>query len=210
MSVCIVWFWFIFFFKQKTAYEMRISHWSSDVCSSDLIAAVLRPLALQVARRERDLPGGLRDRSREVHPCRAAGNVVVFPLRTVVDRRHPRPLDQLVLLAIVAVLQLPARVVADLRECGEVVEEGAVVDHRGVAAVEREAVRTRRVAELQVHCRARCGWRRSGASARWAMRVRPIPLSPKGGQGIPVIPKSVPRAMWRMRSRMPGGCSQAR
>src|SRR3546814_2629047 len=28
-----------FFFKQKTAYEMRISDWSSDVCSSDLPAA---------------------------------------------------------------------------------------------------------------------------------------------------------------------------
>src|SRR3546814_1667999 len=27
-----------FFFKQKTAYEMRISDWSSDVCSSDLAA----------------------------------------------------------------------------------------------------------------------------------------------------------------------------
>src|SRR3546814_15764508 len=32
---------FCFFFKQKTAYEMRISDWSSDVCSSDL--AVERP-----------------------------------------------------------------------------------------------------------------------------------------------------------------------
>src|SRR3546814_5821843 len=31
---------FVFFFKQKTAYEMRISDWSSDVCSSDLSAAV--------------------------------------------------------------------------------------------------------------------------------------------------------------------------
>src|SRR3546814_1170756 len=29
---------FLFFFKQKTAYEMRISDWSSDVCSSDLRA----------------------------------------------------------------------------------------------------------------------------------------------------------------------------
>src|SRR3546814_6972243 len=29
---------FVFFFKQKTAYEMRISDWSSDVCSSDLPA----------------------------------------------------------------------------------------------------------------------------------------------------------------------------
>src|SRR3546814_3788372 len=30
-------FFMIFFFKQKTAYEMRISDWSSDVCSSDLL-----------------------------------------------------------------------------------------------------------------------------------------------------------------------------
>src|SRR3546814_8313861 len=28
--------YFVFFYKQKTAYEMRISDWSSDVCSSDL------------------------------------------------------------------------------------------------------------------------------------------------------------------------------
>src|SRR3546814_3848340 len=31
-----------FFFKQKTAYEMRISDWSSDVCSSDLVEPRLR------------------------------------------------------------------------------------------------------------------------------------------------------------------------
>src|SRR3546814_9543400 len=36
MSVC-----FVFFFKQKTAYELRISDWSSDVCSSDLEDAQL-------------------------------------------------------------------------------------------------------------------------------------------------------------------------
>src|SRR3546814_5063614 len=37
MIVVIVYsYFFIFFFKQKTAYEMRISDWSSDVCSSDL------------------------------------------------------------------------------------------------------------------------------------------------------------------------------
>src|SRR3546814_10528025 len=35
MFVCLYCF---FFFKQKTAYEMRISDWSSDVCSSDLSA----------------------------------------------------------------------------------------------------------------------------------------------------------------------------
>src|SRR3546814_7193628 len=41
--MCLV----LFFFKQKTAYEMRISDWSSDVCSSDLeaprYASVLPP-----------------------------------------------------------------------------------------------------------------------------------------------------------------------
>src|SRR3546814_10710579 len=41
MSYCIVCFVMsgvrFFFFKQKTAYEMRISDWSSDVCSSDLV-----------------------------------------------------------------------------------------------------------------------------------------------------------------------------
>src|SRR3546814_7204255 len=38
-----------FFFKQKTAYEMRISDWSSDVCSSDLAgrAAILSDYAAQ-------------------------------------------------------------------------------------------------------------------------------------------------------------------
>src|SRR3546814_16188609 len=32
----------VFFFKQNTAYEMRISDWSSDVCSSDLAVALQR------------------------------------------------------------------------------------------------------------------------------------------------------------------------
>src|SRR3546814_1447464 len=35
LSCCMTFFVF-FLFKQKTAYEMRISDWSSDVCSSDL------------------------------------------------------------------------------------------------------------------------------------------------------------------------------
>src|SRR3546814_7899947 len=38
---CVVSF---FFFKQKTAYEMRISDWSSDVCSSDLQLALQQEL----------------------------------------------------------------------------------------------------------------------------------------------------------------------
>src|SRR3546814_4448060 len=44
--LCVLFFvfsCFFFFFKQKTAYEMRISDWSSDVCSSDL--RFVEPLA---------------------------------------------------------------------------------------------------------------------------------------------------------------------
>src|SRR3546814_10859986 len=36
-------YWF-FFFKQKTAYEMRMSDWSSDVCSSDLLGGIIGDL----------------------------------------------------------------------------------------------------------------------------------------------------------------------
>src|SRR3546814_8516053 len=38
LFVCSIVF---FFFKQKTAYELRISDWSSDVCSSDLVPSAL-------------------------------------------------------------------------------------------------------------------------------------------------------------------------
>src|SRR3546814_5094043 len=38
----------VFFFKQKTAYELRISDWSSDVCSSDLLLP-LKPDSIEQA-----------------------------------------------------------------------------------------------------------------------------------------------------------------
>src|SRR3546814_3888366 len=41
----------VFFFKQKTAYEMRISDWSSDVCSSDLIVSLTVSAAGDLAER---------------------------------------------------------------------------------------------------------------------------------------------------------------
>src|SRR3546814_8281373 len=51
-----------FFFKQKTAYEMRISDWSSDVCSSDLPARHLR------AWREQRRTGGVGNRGAGTVP----------------------------------------------------------------------------------------------------------------------------------------------
>src|SRR3546814_2573901 len=55
---------FFFFFKQKTAYEMRISDWSSDVCSSDLTAR--RRNARSVGDRN-----GQGVRAGDPPPCRA-------------------------------------------------------------------------------------------------------------------------------------------
>src|SRR3546814_2737936 len=42
-----------FCFKQKTAYEMRISDWSSDVCSSDLVRGLAQGVLQRVVPRER-------------------------------------------------------------------------------------------------------------------------------------------------------------
>src|SRR3546814_8148370 len=58
-----------FFFKQKTAYEMRISDWSSDVCSSDLVdadvedgeAAVAPGVALGIERADHGRDVGLQE-----------------------------------------------------------------------------------------------------------------------------------------------------
>src|SRR3546814_3209993 len=69
-SLLLLCFLFFFFFKQKTAYEMRISDWSSDVCSSDLLSVVsysLQDLVLSPLHRPRiaDSPGRARGMRRE-------------------------------------------------------------------------------------------------------------------------------------------------
>src|SRR3546814_11783174 len=67
-----------FFFKQKTAYEMRISDWSSDVCSSDLLTTLFHYTCgheLDAEEEKRSLPtisSGARRR-----PCRAGWPVAV-------------------------------------------------------------------------------------------------------------------------------------
>src|SRR3546814_7537199 len=58
-----------FFVKQKTAYEMRISDWSSDVCSSDLF-------------------------DRHARPGRGAARPVVGSLRPGLERRHHQQRQQ--------------------------------------------------------------------------------------------------------------------
>src|SRR3546814_10736596 len=61
---------FFFFFKQKTAYEMRISDWSSDVCSSDLD----RSLDKRFGVRARDQHIG-RDAKRKRPEIARAGDI---------------------------------------------------------------------------------------------------------------------------------------
>src|SRR3546814_5312042 len=54
----------VFLFKQKTAYEMRISDWSSDVCSSDLRRPIPRAPRPQSVR-------PVEPRNRSAHPSAA-------------------------------------------------------------------------------------------------------------------------------------------
>src|SRR3546814_5465283 len=58
--------WF-FFFKQKTAYEMRISDWSSDVCSSDLVQEKNGGIALTRLNHS-------RTQSPDIHPAMGEGS----------------------------------------------------------------------------------------------------------------------------------------
>src|SRR3546814_3694071 len=86
-----------FFFKQKTAYEMRISDWSSDVCSSDLVAPEDFAVALEVvaAVGGEEEGAALPVEAGDSVP-RQARLVVVHEVQVVVEeqqRRHRPRLD---------------------------------------------------------------------------------------------------------------------
>src|SRR3546814_2864012 len=76
----------LFFFKQKTAYELRISDWSSDVCSSDLVQHVergeerRRAVALVVV--------GHGAGAALLHGQAGLGAVERLDLALLVDRQH--------------------------------------------------------------------------------------------------------------------------
>src|SRR3546814_5259031 len=67
---------YFFFFKQKTAYEMRISDWSSDVCSSDLA----------------DLPGNAHHARQRLYDHVVGGLGAVGPGLTETADRRPNQL----------------------------------------------------------------------------------------------------------------------
>src|SRR3546814_1470270 len=105
MSGCVM----LFFFKQKTAYDMRISDWSSDVCSSDLVEHVLYAVDPLLQRR-RDGGGhglgvgagiagahhdaGRRDLGILRHRKLAVGDQADDDQHRREDRRKNRPLDE--------------------------------------------------------------------------------------------------------------------
>src|SRR3546814_12616577 len=87
MSTCVFMF---FFFKQKTAYEMRISDWSSDVCSSDLRLRLIQPgysgTALKRALAGSQTPGYNADMSSTIWMLLAAAGVMAASCAAT-DRR---------------------------------------------------------------------------------------------------------------------------
>src|SRR3546814_5830197 len=86
-------FSFFFLFKQKTAYEMRISDWSSDVCSSDLFSFEIRQfLDLGVAARQRLGPKrGRQDIAARVEIAGFGIAAVGMKDQLVADRQVHRP-----------------------------------------------------------------------------------------------------------------------
>src|SRR3546814_11480088 len=80
MSELLYLFIYFFFFKQKTAYEMRISVWSSDVCSSDL-ASLERTMAILACQIEDN-----RERlAEQIDTLMAMGDGVASRLGTLRD-----------------------------------------------------------------------------------------------------------------------------
>src|SRR3546814_3192788 len=70
----------VFFFKQKTAYEMRISDWSSDVCSSDLevgIGVATGRYVAPVVELDGEVQGAALGEGHEVPPRRVGSRVFV-------------------------------------------------------------------------------------------------------------------------------------
>src|SRR3546814_2041977 len=77
-----------FFFKQKTAYEMRISDWSSDVCSSDLRKSSIKERKARQDHHEDEDGGNHHPRSITLVRHRRCGCSVLSPCRHGGERRN--------------------------------------------------------------------------------------------------------------------------
>src|SRR3546814_14899363 len=71
----------VFFFKQKTAYEMRISDWSSDVCSSDLAPLLVETVGTPTeGQAEEDVSRATVQALRQRGPAWLPGNFTASPV----------------------------------------------------------------------------------------------------------------------------------
>src|SRR3546814_1458971 len=143
-------FEFFFFFKQKTAYEMRISDWSSDVCSSDLrLRAVgLNPRRTGLLAALRAMGADIVEEGRASHGGEPVADLVVrhAPLRgiEVPVELVPDMIDEFPILAIAAACARGTTVVrgaAELRvkESDRIAAMAAGLRSLGVHVEERPA-----------------------------------------------------------------------
>src|SRR3546814_10689005 len=96
MCVCICSIYCVFF-KQKTAYEMRISDWSSDVCSSDLAVRQRRLARSGIALAP--LPRAVEAQHEEGQPARADPLQRGQPVRDLFEPGAEAPLEQQQIIA---------------------------------------------------------------------------------------------------------------
>src|SRR3546814_1734419 len=87
---------YVFFIKQKTAYEMRISDWSSDVCSSDLLA---RQRGFGRERGIFRIFGPLLHRARRAHQAKDVEPDFLVLVRLQRDEERLTPDRRLVIVA---------------------------------------------------------------------------------------------------------------
>src|SRR3546814_9290652 len=123
-------FCFFFFFKQKTAYEMRISDWSSDVCSSDLVHRI----------GGRDAVGHVGDLAFV-----AAGRRITVPDARSSTRARDRGFGCAASGGAAAAAIVPAPVVA---VAVAVAGEGLQFGDTAVEAADRAIKRTERIADV--------------------------------------------------------------
>src|SRR3546814_19532463 len=109
----------LFFFKKKTAYEMRISDWSSDVCSSDLdVGRNVAEIFQQI--------GGIGG-EREVADARIAQPDIESEIDAANGPRFA------VTILVIDILHPAHRIDAGASEKSDVVRGGRTTDNRGVA-----------------------------------------------------------------------------
>src|SRR3546814_10176987 len=97
------------FVRQKTAYDMRISDWSSDVCSSDLVFQGTRQVILGSIAKNRTVGTGIRK----------LGPAIFRPVGFVINLQRPNALRIAILIIHISLLkQVPVNIALGLPAAG--------------------------------------------------------------------------------------------